>query len=313
MAEAQRITLDQVEPELRKIVGRIPSPPVDKPFVRRLARLVQGMLPTPKVEGVRIEKVKHASRGMRIYHPAERRSKAALLWIHGGGYLIGHPSQNDALCGSTAKELGITVFSASYRLAPENPFPAALDDLDAAWQWLLAEATARDIDPARIAIGGESAGGGLAATLVQRLHDSGGRQPVAQWLFCPMLDDRTAARRELDARQHILWNNRLNAVGWRAYLGAEPGSAALPAHAAAARRKDLGGLPPAWIGVGDIDLFCAENRAYADRLTESGVPTTYLEAPGGPHAFYTLVAEANMSRRFMADARRWLENALTTD
>jgi acetyl esterase/lipase len=156
------------------------------------------------------------------------------------------------------------VVSADYRLAPEHPYPAPLDDCLAAWTWLQDNSPARGVDPTRVAIGGQSAGGGLAASLVQRVHDDpGAAQPVAQWLFCPMLDDRTAAERKLDATKHILWNNTSNRMGWRSYLGVEPGAASTPEYAVPSRRADLAGLPPTWIGTGDIELFYDENRAYA--------------------------------------------------
>ena len=142
-------------------------------------------------------------------------SRLALLWIHGGGLVIGGAAQDDRFCAETARELGITVVSAEYRLAPEHPYPAAL---------------------------------------VQRLYDEGER-PRAQWLFCPMLDDRTAARRGLDGAGPRVWDNRLNRFGWRAYLGTEPGAPVVPHYAVPARRDDVAGLPDTWIGVGDIDLF----------------------------------------------------------
>ena len=136
---------------------------------------------------------------------------------------------------------------------PEHPYPAALD-AHAAWTWLRGHAAAE-----RIVVGGQSAGGGLAAALVQRLYDEGER-PRAQWLFCPMLDDRTAARRGLDDAGHRVWDNRLNRFGWRAYLGTEPGAPGVPPYAVPARRDDVAGLPDTWIGVGDIDLFHDEAR-----------------------------------------------------
>ena len=233
-----------------------------------------------------------------------------MLWIHGGGYLIGAARQDDWLCGPTARELGILVASVEYRKAPEHPFPAALDDCHAGWTWLHDNAAALGVDPARVAVGGESAGGGLAAALAQRLRDADGPRPVAQWLFCPMLDDRTAARRDLDAVRHRIWNNRLNRFGWRSYVDAEPGSDAVPAYAVPARRGDLGGLPPAWIGVGDIDLFHDEDLEYAQRLRAAGVAATFHLVPGGPHGFEGIARNTAISREYVAAARQWLRHAL---
>jgi len=235
---------------------------------------------------------------------------AALLWIHGGGFVIGRAAQNDRFCGAAARDLGIVVVSVEYRKAPEHRFPAGLDDCHAGWTWMQQQAAALGIDPARVAVGGESAGGGLAASLVQRLHDAGGTQPAAQWLFCPMLDDRTAARRELDDVGHFVWTNRLNRSGWRAYLGAEPGAATVPPYAVAARRDDLSGLPPAWIGVGDIDLFADEDRAYAERLRAVGVAATLDVVPGAPHGFEIWAPDSTLAREHVARAQAWLRGTL---
>jgi acetyl esterase/lipase len=156
------------------------------------------------------------------------------------------------------------------------------------------------VDPARVAVGGASAGGGLAACLAQRVRDAGGAQPAAQLLVYPMLDDRTAARRELDGAGYRVWTNRSNRAGWAAYLGREPGAREAPAYAAAARRGDLGGLPPAWIGVGALDLFLDEDRAYAARLEAAGVATELFEVPGAPHGFDALAPDVPLARAFLA-------------
>lgn len=149
-----------------------------------------------------------------------------------------------------------------------------------------------------------------AAALAQRLHDADGPGAVAQWLFCPMLDDRTAARRDLDAADHLMWHNRENRFGWSAYLGHDAGTADPPPYAVPARRADVAGLPPTWIGVGDIDLFHDEDRAYAERLTAAGVDTTFVLAPGGPHAFESWAPTTPMARSYVAGARDWLSGQL---
>ncbi len=310
MAQLTRLTLDDVAPDLRARVTRFPRIALDRPvlgwILLRIVRALQPLMRAKPVPGIRITTVRAAS-AIRIHRPDDHRSPAALFWIHGGGYILGSPKQDDAHCGHVAAALGITVIAPAYRFAPEHAFPAPLDDLHAAWFWLLDQAGTLGIDPARIVIGGESAGGGLAAALVQRIHDEGGIQPIGQWLFCPMLDDRTAARRELDAARQFVWDNPLNAFGWRSYLGTEPGAPTAPAYAAPARREVLSGLPPAWIGVGSIDLFRDEDAAYAGRLKDAGVAMRFYEAPGGPHAFNKIAPEAAISRAFDADALDWLK------
>lgn len=263
---------------------------------------------------------------VRLYRPRDGASGAALVWLHGGGLIMGAPRMDDARCVAFAREAGLLVVSVDYRLAPEHPFPAALDDAHAAWARLQTAAATWGADPARVAVGGASAGGGLAACLAQRLRDEAAAQPpgpsvareaamqpAAQLLLYPMLDDRTAARRELDEAGHLVWHNRSNRTGWSAYLGGAPGAAEAPAYAAAARSEGLRGLPPAWIGVGDLDLFRDEGRAYAERLEAAGVEVTYHEVAGAPHGFDALAPTVPLSRAFAAHQHAFLRKRLGVD
>jgi len=255
-----------------------------------------------------VEVADHAEAGVpvRVYRPESAASGGALLWLHGGGLIVGRPAMDDRRCVAWARDLGLVVVSVDYRLAPENPFPAALDDAHAAWTWLRGAAGTLHVDPARVAVGGASAGAGLAACLAQRLRDEGAASPAAQLLVYPMLDDRTAARRELDGSGHVVWPNRANRAGWSAYLGRAPGAADVVGHAVAARCDDLSGLPPAWIGVGALDLFLEEDRAYAARLDAAGVPTELHEVPGAPHGFDALAPEVPLARSFTASQSAFL-------
>jgi acetyl esterase/lipase len=241
---------------------------------------------------------------VRLYTPADPTG-SALLWIHGGGLVVGSARMDDRLCGETARQLGVTIVSVDYRLAPKHPYPAALDDCLAAWAWLAAHAGELGVDPDRVAVGGQSAGGGLAACLVQRLHDDGAAV-AAQWLFCPMLDDRTAAERAHDATGHHIWNNRSNLVGWRSYLGEAPGAASVPPYAVAARREDLSGLPPTWIYTSDIELFHDEDVAYARRLEAAGVEVTLEVVRAAPHGFEAWATDTPLAQALFANARDWL-------
>jgi acetyl esterase/lipase len=197
--------------------------------------------------------------------------------------------------------------SAEYRLAPQHPFPAPLDDCLAAWDWLVASGRAGE---RRLAVGGQSAGGGLAAALAQRVRDERVVQPTAQWLFCPMLDDRTAAFAGFDTARHFLWDNRSNRAGWAAYLAQAPGAAVVPAYAVPARRENLTGLPATWIGTGTAELFHAEDVAYARALAEAGVEVTLDEVPGAPHAFERLAARTPVARDYLARSFSWLGERL---
>jgi acetyl esterase/lipase len=299
--------IEKVAPELRGAVRRMPALPLGNHLVRMLVRRLMRIMPDVATDGVSARDVGPA---LRVHVPAVRQGHAALLWIHGGGFLIGTPKQDDRFCGETARALGIVVVAAGYRLAPEHRFPAAADDCLAAWRWMQDHAAELQIDGARVAIGGMSAGGGLAAGLVHRIRDAGGVQPKAQWLFCPMLDDRTAARHEMDSLRHRVWNNSLNAVGWSALLGQAPGGAETPDYAVPARRGGLAGLPATWVGVGDIDLFCDEDRIYAERLRAATVDVTFELVAGAPHGFEAWAADATISRGYLATARDWLGRVL---
>lgn len=273
-------------------------------------RFLTGLLPTPAVAGVDHRVITLPGGPLHLYRPEQGGNGAALLWLHGGGYLIGSPKQDHALCTRICRELGLVVAAASYRLAPEHPFPAALDDAQAAWQWLQEQALALGVDPRRVVIGGQSAGGGLAASLVHRLRDLNvDPQPKGQWLFYPMLDDCTATRRELDLPRHPLWSNQNNVVGWRSYLEREPGDAQAPIAAVPARRADLSGLPPTWIGIGNVDLFHEECVRHARRLEQAGVPVTLLEVAGAPHGFDGLASKTAIARRFTEASLSWLSQA----
>ena len=173
---------------------------------------------------------------VRLFRPVRAAAPGpALLWIHGGGYVMGTAAQDDKVCARFARELGATVAAVNYRLAPEHPYPAALVDCYAALTWL---AKSPSVDPAHVAIGGASAGGGLAAALALIARDRGEIDVVAQLLVYPMLDDRTVDRREAEHPKLRLWSPRSNSFGWASYLrGADPG-VAVPG-----RREDLAGFP----------------------------------------------------------------------
>ena len=169
-----------------------------------------------------------------------------------------------------------------YRLAPEHRYPAARDDCFDALCWLAAQP---GIDPARVAVGGGSAGGGLAAAVALTARDRSGPALCLQLLVYPMLDDRTAVRVDPDRAYRRLWSNEANHYGWSSYLGHAPGLPGVDPTAAPARCEDLAGLPPAWIGVGTLDLFHDEALAYAEGLRAAGVACTTGVVPGAFHGF----------------------------
>jgi triacylglycerol lipase len=222
-----------------------------------------------------------------IYRPgAAAGLRPAHLHIHGGGYVMGEPEFNDSENRTRVLELGCVVVAPAYRLAPETPFPGALQDCYAALKWLHAEADELGVDRARISIGGQSAGGGHAAALALYARDRGEVPIRFQLLDSPMIDDRTGASSEPHAYcGEFGWTPANNRFGWRALLGCEPGGPDTPAGASAARVQDLSGLPPTFIGVGALDLFLEENVEYARRLIRAGVPVELHVIPGAFHGF----------------------------
>jgi acetyl esterase/lipase len=218
-----------------------------------------------------------------------------LLWIHGGGYVIGSAAQDDAVCRRFADQLGIVVAAVEYRLAPEHRFPVPLHDCHDALVWLAGQPT---VDPTRVAVGGASAGGGLAAALAVLARQRAEVPLAFQLLAYPMLDDRTAERTDLDESNFRLWNNEANRFGWQSYTGHRPGSDEVSGLAAPSRLDDLAGLPPAWIGVGTLDLFHDEDLAYARRLREAGVECELDVVEGAFHGFDLVRAKAGVSRAF---------------
>ncbi|MEN0064219.1 MAG: alpha/beta hydrolase [Myxococcota bacterium] len=287
-----------------------PNLPVSRGNLWWLRRLITAIITMKPLASVQITEHEAEGAKVRVYRPSQVKAPAALLWIHGGGLVMGTPRQDDGKLTRHAEELGIVIVSAYYGLAPEKPFPHGLNDLHAAWHWLLKQADELGVDPARIAIGGASAGGGLCAALVQRIHDEGGQPPKAQLLVYPMLDDRTALRTDIKSTEHPVWTNKANRVGWSSYLGDAFGAETTPEYAVPGRRLDLSGLPPAWIGVGTPDLFHDEDVEYARRLEAAGVSVDLDVLDGCIHAFDGLAPDADISKHFVGQKNAFLRKAL---
>ena len=248
---------------------------------------------------------------VRIYQPTDRPAKLpALVWIHGGGYVVGTVEQDDLLAKHWSKAVNCVIASVEYRLAPEHPHPAPVEDCYAALKWFAAHAGEFGVDTSRIAIGGASAGAGLAAGLALLTRDRGEIELAYQLLIYPMLDDRNIEQASETALDTYVWTRENNLLGWRAYLGREPGGADVSQYAAAARATDLSGLPPAYIPIGDLDLFLDENIDYARRLLAAGVPTELHVYPGGFHGFDGMAPRAELAQRFHADRDQALKRIL---
>ena len=248
---------------------------------------------------------------LRFFQPKGLLDAApALLWMHGGGFFMGNVEQDDQRCMSIARELGITVAAVAYRLAPEHVAPAALDDAYACLSYLHENAATERIDPTRIAIGGTSAGGGLAAGLTLVAHDRGEYEPAFQLMAYPVLDDRSALRRDRDDHNVRLYTAEGHLRTWRWYLGEEPGGCDVSEYVAPGRRADLSGLPPAWIGVCTFDVLYDEGVEYARRLNDAGVRCVLHVVEGGFHGFNVLFPRTQVTRTFREQQLNALRGAL---
>jgi acetyl esterase/lipase len=241
-------------------------------------------------------------------------SRPGILHTHGGGYVLGNADGDLVNLQNIAQALDCVIVSVEYRLAPETRYTGSIEDNYAALSWMHANAAKLGIDRTRIAVMGESAGGGHAALLALTARDRGGIPIVLQVLIYPMLDDRTGSSRPVPAHIGTLgWTAESNRFGWGAFLGQAPGTDRVPEAAVPARVEDLTGLPPAFIAVGGLDLFVDEDIEYAQRLIDAGVPTELLVVPGAFHGFDVMARETNVARRFThakIDAlRRAFENA----
>lgn len=277
---------------------------------RTVQRLAAGL---PQFDTVEVQRFDMATGdgGTVALHWYRRRDwplpGSAVLYLHGGGMILGL-GELGALYDTAARgyvaSSGVPLLLVDYRIAPEHPHPVPVEDCYRALEWLVANATALEVDPARLAVMGDSAGGGLAAGVCLLARDRGGPPIAAQLLCSPMLDDRTAPPDPALAAL-LTWSHDDNMTGWTALLGT-PADGGISPYAAPARAQDLAGLPPTYLDVGDLDLFCEEDLDYAGRLTAAGVSTEVHVHPGCPHAFEVLAPQAAVSARAIADRSRRL-------
>ncbi len=219
-----------------------------------------------------------------------------LLHLHGGGYVVGSPERKGAEHRKLAVDLGCVIYSVDYRLAPETPFPGAVEDGYAVLQWLHENTSQHCLDMSRIGVIGESAGGGLAASLALMVRDRGEYRFLFQHLVSPMLDDRTAVKPRLNPRMgEFAWTKEDNAFGWSSLLGGTVGGEDVSPYAAAARAGDLSGLPSTYLSVAGMDLLMQEELDYAQRLACAGVPLELHVYPGAYHGFVPPCPKARIS------------------
>jgi acetyl esterase/lipase len=261
-----------------------------------------------EVDRHRLTTADGAALDLAWYHTPAGQPGSAVLYLHGGGMIFGLEHLGrvyDLAVREYVATSGVPMLVVDYRIAPEHPHPAPVEDCYAALRWLADKAATLGVDPARIGVMGDSAGGGLAAGVCLLARDRGGPPIAQQLLIYPMLDDRTHTP-DPQLLPFLTWTYDDNVTGWAALLGDGAGTDVVPSYAAPARATDLTGLPDTYIDIGDLDIFRDEDITYARRLSDAGVPTELHLHPGCPHAFEALARGADVSRRAIADRVRRL-------
>ncbi|MGP0078630.1 alpha/beta hydrolase [Mycobacterium sp.] len=310
--------LAELAPVMAAAAGREPPPVGDVATRRANARELFGRLDIARsapdgveVQGFTVDADDGAALTLSWYQPAGvDPSGSAVLYLHGGGMIYGMGELGalyDGLARRYVAESQVPLLLVDYRTAPEFPHPVPLQDCFAALVWLADHADELGVDPARVAVMGDSAGGGLAAAVCLMARDRGGPAVALQVLVYPMLDDRTTVP-DPELVPFVTWTYDDNATGWGALLGDSAGGDGVSAYAAPARATDLSLLPPTYIDVGDLDIFRDENVVYARRLAATGIATELHVHPGCPHAFEGLAPNAAVSRRVIAERVRRLRS-----
>jgi len=306
-----------VDPELLPVLKQFPAVDLSAEIVGKFRQL-PGMPALPAPAPQPVERHIPGPPGapevrLWVVDPApSEQGKPVLLHMHGGGFMMTDPFLMPRLQGIAA-DCHCVVVSVDYRLAPETRYPGSLEDNYAALKWVHTDAEELGIDRSRIAVGGESAGGTHAASLAIHARDRNEVPIVFQLLIYPALDDRTGSTRPVPpAIGHFMWTASANRFAWSSLLGVPAGSSKVPAAAVPARVASVAGLPPAWIGVGSIDLFVEEDMEYARRLVHAGVATELLVVRGAFHGFDLLVPDAGSSKQFSASWKSALRKAFAT-
>ncbi len=302
-----------IDPELAALVKGIPPQfsLITRESLGETRLLLGKMFHAPALDGLKVTTEEITTEEGKVTVHIYRSEKAdnvspGILWIHGGGYIMGTAESQNA--ATFAKEMNATVVSVDYRLAPEHPFPAGVNDSIAALKWMVKNADNLGIDPERIVVGGESAGAGMAAGVVLRNRDEKGPKITLQLLLYPMLDNLHDTHSG-SLEGYPMWDRQTSFNAWEMYLNGTPGVAASP-YASASRAKDLRGLPPAFITVGTADMFRDEDINYAKRLMAEGVPTQLAVFPGIFHGGETFAPNAPVSKAMIGTYKTALKAAL---
>ncbi|OEY93419.1 lipase [Acinetobacter proteolyticus] len=282
-----------IHKELQPVLAQLPELMINAaqmPAIRQFLKdhLIGESQSHPQVECLeRWIPSQHHGREIRVLtyrSKAHKKQTPALLWIHGGGYVMGIPEMDTALCERFVLEAGCQVIAVDYRLAPEHPYPAPLEDCFDSLCWLSKNATTLEVDVNKIAVAGASAGGGLTAALSLLTRDRQGPKIAFQMPLYPMIDDRHQTYSSTEIQDSRVWNEQSNRNAWAMYLG-NILAQQVPSYAAPARADDYAHIPPTYTCVGDQDPFRDETLDYVAALAKAGVPTEFHLYPGCFHGF----------------------------
>jgi acetyl esterase/lipase len=297
--------LEEAAPILEQL-AQTPKPPLHDVATRRamLGAMTSKDFPLPEDVEHRVYQVAApGGHNVSVYHfckkPSREGRQPAIIHIHGGGYISLSAAQCARSHPPAVSQTGVQIFSVDYRLAPENSYPTPLNDCWAVLEWVRSNAEQLSIDLARIAVMGESAGGGLAAALTLLARDRALSPPLAkQILIYPMLNDRTVTNH---AGELAFWDANDNITGWTAYLGPDVGGDQIVPYAAPARVESVEGLPALYLDCPQLDMFVHEGMEYARRFVAANIPTECHIYPGLPHGFEALASGASLTKQAIAN------------
>lgn len=290
------LNLDDLHTQREMMNEMLEAPPEDS-NIKVTERFIPGPADNPEVR-------------VKIYEPVKKDGLLpGLLYIHGGGMVLGSPEMTDGVCYSYVKEVNCVIVSVQYRLAPEHPFPAGPEDCYAALKWFYDHANELGVDSSRLGVAGASAGGGLTLAVSLMTRDRQGPPLIFQMPLYPMIDDRNTTPSSHEITDKRVWCREHNLKAWDMYLG-NGGNDNVSPYAAPARATDFSGLPPTFTFIGDLDPFRDETIELVAKLSQAGVPTEFTLYPGCFHGFEVFVPDADVSKRSVASMMSALKRGL---